>query len=210
MKLFSMINRLFIPLFLLLALVFLNGCTTVLVSPSDEKLVTDTEAFYKKAAGMIEDGRSVSPLKDDDRANIANLTDHKGHFTKFESKYNELIIDTEALILRAMASDGKIDSTGHALQSKISEMIENAIPSKCQELSVGFSKTSLTAKNYVDLKCIVLKWKGQHSDMKLTKNTQILKKANWEGRKLTVFNAVLAIQKAEGFKQQKTKLEGIE
>ena len=188
-------------------LAFLSGCTTVLVSPYDEKLVTDTEAFYKKAAEMIEKGRSVSPLTDAERKKIRNPSAHEGYYTKFEGKYNDLIIDTEALILRAMASDNKISATGQALQSKISEIIENTIPSKCSELSAEFSSTSLTAKNYVDLKCIVLKWKEQHADDKLTDNTKILKKANWEGRKLIVFNAVLAIQKAEGFKKQVKKLE---
>ena len=53
----------------------------------------------------------------------------------------------------------------------------------------------------------MLNWKEQHSDIQLTRNTQILKKANWEGRKLIVFNAILAIQKAEGFKKQETKLQ---
>jgi hypothetical protein len=189
--------------------IFVSGCTTVLVSPYDEKLVTDTETFYKKAAEMIELGRDVSPLKDEDRGKIVNTSSHNGHFSKFESKYNGLIIDTEALILRAMASDNKIGSTGQALQSKINDLIEASLPSKCQDLSAEFSKTSLTAKNYVDLKCIVLNWKNQHSDTKITQDTKILKKSNWEGRKLVIFNAVLAIQKAEGFKRQETKLEEI-
>ena len=207
MKQISTINKSFSALLLLIFLSILSGCTTVLVSPYDEKLVTDTEAFYKKAAGVIEEGRAASPLKDSDRSAIANPSTHYGHFTKFESKYNALITDAEALILRAMASDNKVGSTGQALQSKVSELIENSIASKCEELSAEFSNTSLTAKNYVDLKCIVLKWKEQHASEELTRNTQILKKANWEGRKLLAFNAVLAIQKAEGFKIQETKLE---
>ncbi|TLF45106.1 hypothetical protein FEI13_18390 [Halomonas urmiana] len=185
----------------------LSGCTTVLVSPYDEKLVTDTEEFYKKAAEIIEEGRSASPLKDSDRAAIDDPSMHSGHFTQFESDYNSLIIDAEAMMLRAMASDNKINSTGQTLQSRISEVVENISPSNCQELSAEFENTSLTAKNYVDLKCIVLKWKEQHSDMELTGDTQILKKANWEGRKLLVFNAVLAIQEAEGFKKRETNLE---
>lgn len=201
------INKSFSVLLLLVSISISSGCTTVLVSPYDEKLVTDTEAFYKRAAGIIEEGRAASPLKDSDRDAIINPSTHDAHFTKFESKYNALITDTEALILRAMASDNKIGSTGQALQAKVSELIENSIASKCQELSAEFSNTSLTAKNYVDLKCIVLGWKEQHTDQRLTRNTNILKKANWEGRKLLVFNAVLAIQKAEGFKKQETKLE---
>lgn len=186
---------------------FLSGCSTVLVAPYDEKLVEDTESFYKKAANIVEEGRAVSPLIDADRAAINNPSTHGGNYSKFESKYNSLIIDAEALMLRAMASDNKIGSTGKALESKVSELIDNAASSKCQELSSSFTNTSLTAKNYVDLKCIVLNWKEQHSDIQLTRNTQILKKANWEGRKLIVFNAILAIQKAEGFKKQETKLQ---
>lgn len=207
MKVTLTINKSFFIISILIFFSILSGCTTVLVSPYDEKLVTDTEAFYKKAAGIIEEGRAASPLKDSDRNAIVKPSTHNGHFTKFEGKYNTLITDTEALLLRAMASDNKIGSKGQALQAKVSELIENSVASKCQELSAEFSNTSLTAMNYVDLKCIVLKWKEQHSDNKLTRNTQILKKANWEGRKLLVFNAVLAIQKAEGFKKQETKLE---
>lgn len=185
-------------LLLLLGVVFLtSGCTTTLVSPYDEKLVTDTEAFYKKAAILIEKGRSVSPLKDDDRKNIQNPTEHQGHASKFEGDYNSLIIDTETLILRAMASDKKIDSMGQKLQAKISNLIETEIPSNCQQLAAEFAQASLTAQNYVDLKCIILKWKQRHSDMSFTKNTKILKKANWESRKRTVFNA--AINRAIGW-----------
>lgn len=194
-------------LIVLAVIQILSGCTTVLVSPYDEKLVTDTEAFYKKAAGMIEEGRSGSPLTDSERSAVVNPATHKGHFSKFESKYNSLIIDAEALMLRAIASDSKISAEGRMLQSKISGWIEGTLPSECQELSAEFANTSLTAKNYVDLKCIVLQWKSQHSDPLLTRNTLILKKANWEARKLLIFNSVLAIQKAEGFKKQETKLE---
>jgi hypothetical protein len=192
---------LFITLVMLLA-----GCTTVLVSPYDEKLVTDTEAFYKKAAEMIEWGRDKSPRTDAERSDIVNPSAHSSHYSKFESKYNSLIIDSEALILRAMASDSKIGAAGQGLQAKMNALIEASLPSNCQELAADFSQTSLTARNYVDLKCIILKWKQQHADAELTRNTQILKRANWEGRKLMIFNAVLAIQKAEGFKQQTATL----
>ena len=207
MKLELIMKKSFLPLFLLIPIALLYGCTTVLVSPYDEKLVTDTEAFYILAAETIEQGRAVSPKTDEERAAIADPETHDGHFSKFEGKYNDLIIATEALILRAMASDSKISKEGQKIQEKLSKMIEENISSECQALSAEFSQTSLTAKNYVDLKCIVLKWKEQHADMGLTKDTQILKKANWEGRKIIVFNAVLAIQKAEGFKQQEIKLE---
>ena len=190
--------------------VFISGCTTILVSPYDEKLVSDTEAFYKKAAEVIEEGRIASPLNDQERENIENPSMHGGHFSQFEGKYNSLIIDAEALILRSMASDNKIDSAGQDLQAEISELINTTIPSNCKELSNQFANASLTTKNYVDLKCIILEWKDQHADMQLTDNTKILKKANWEGRKMLVFNVVLAIQKTEGFKRQETEFEEAE
>lgn len=190
--------------------IFLSGCTTVLVSPYDEKLVSDTEAFYKKAAEVIEEGRMESPVNDQERENIENPSMHGGHFSQFERKYNSLITDAEALLLRSIASDNKIGSDGQELQAEISELINTTIPSNCKELSIQFAEASLTTKNYVDLKCIILEWKNQHTDMNLTNNTRILKKANWEGRKTLVFNVVLNIQKAEGFKRQKTELEEAE
>lgn len=198
-----------IPIITLL-FVLLSGCTTVLVSPYDEKLVSDTEAFYKKAAELIEEGRMESPLNDQERENIENPSMHGGHFSQFESKYNSLIIDAEALILRSMASDNKIDSASQKLQAEISELINTTIPSNCEKLSIQFAEASLTTKNYVDLKCILLEWKNQHTDLVLTRNTKILKKSNWEGRKMLVFKVVLEIQKTEGFKRQETELEEAE
>lgn len=183
------------------ALLFLGGCSPALVTPYDEKLLTSTEEFYKKAAEIIEEGRAASPKFDEDRQKIAEPEKHDAHFTKFESKYNQLVIDSEVLILRAMASSDEIDLAGQKLQSKLNELIETTIPSKCEELKNAFGETSLTATNYIDLKCIIMKWKEQHSDPELTQGKLILKKANWEGRKQTIFNAILAIQKAEGFKK---------
>lgn len=185
------------------SLVILAGCSTTLVSPYDEKLVTNTEAFYKKAAGIIEEGRAVSPKTDDARKQIVNPEKHEGHYSKFEGKYNQLIIDSEALILRAMVNSDEIDHVGQKLQAKLSDLIETSIPSKCKDIKDEFGKTSLTASNYIDLKCIITKWKEEHSDQAFTQNTQILKKANWEGRKQIIFNAVLAIQNAETFKKPK-------
>lgn len=181
--------------------IFIAGCSVTLVAPYDETLVASSEEFYKNAARIIEEGRAASPKTDDARAKITEPNKHSAHYSKFESKYNQLVIDAEALILRAMASSDKIDLAGQELQSKLNELIETPLPSKCQELKYIFGKTSLTAANYIDLKCILTNWKKQHSDPKLTQNTLILKKANWEGRKQVIFNAILAIQKAERFKK---------
>ena len=181
---------------------FTSGCSVKLVQPYDEKLVTDTEAFYKKAARIIEHGRAVSPKTNEERKAISEPSKHPGNFSQFEPKYNDLLIDTEALIMRAMAGSNEIDRTGQKLQAKLEDLIETNIPSVCEGLAEEFGKTSLTVKNYIDLKCIVSKWKVQHADPRLTRNTMILKKANWEGRKKSIFDAVLAIQKAEAFKRK--------
>ena len=52
------------------ALLVSTGCSTTLVQPYDEKLLTDTEAIFKKASAMIDDGTAKSPKTDDARAAI--------------------------------------------------------------------------------------------------------------------------------------------
>ena len=99
-----------------------------------------------------------------------------------------------------MASSDQIDIVGQKLQQKLDDLIETSIPSVCDGLSDAFGQTSLTARNYIDLKCIITRWKAQHADPALTRDSLILKKANWDGRKNLIFNAILAIQKAEAFK----------
>jgi hypothetical protein len=178
------------------------ACNIKLVQPFNEKLFNDTEALYKKAAEMIAEGKAVSPKTDDQRAAISVLIEHPAHISSFESKYDALIVDSEALILQAMAGSQEIDAAGQAIQGKIDELIDASLPSKCPDLQAEFAKVSLTAKNFVDLKCLILKWQAEHGDEKLTKGTSILKKANWEGRKAVLFNIILAIQKAESFKKE--------
>jgi hypothetical protein len=187
---------------LILAFVCLAGCSIALVSPHDEQLLAGTEMFYRKAAGVIERGISASPSSDTARDKILEPDKHAGHYSGFESSYKDLILDLETLLLRAIANDGKIDPAGRRLQEGINRIIETAIPSECDDASALFDGTSLTIKNFLDLKCIILKWKKQHSDPVLTRGSLILKKANWEGRKRIIFNAVLAIERAEGFKKE--------
>lgn len=177
----------------------LSACSVKLVQPFDEKLINDTEAFYKKGAEMIIEGQAASPKTDKDRDSITDPDQNPAHFSKFESKYDALITDSEVLILRAMSSSQEIDSAGQAIQEKIEELIKAAVPTNCPDLQSEFGKLSLTAQNFVDLKCLILRWKEQHREK------GILKKANWEGRKLTLFNIVFAIQKAESFKKEKKK-----
>lgn len=182
-------------------ILFLYGCIGTFVAPYDENLFKDTEAFYKKAAMIIEDGRLASPRTDAGRQSITDIKNHEGHYSKFEAKYNQLIIDSEALILRALSNSDEIDIAGQEIQAKLNEVIETNNPSECESIKTEFGQVSLTASNYIDLKCIVTGWKARHSDQELTKGKAILKKANWEGRKLIIFNAILAIQKAEAFKK---------
>lgn len=182
--------------FLLLSL---SACSIKLVQPFDEKLLNDTDAFYKKGAVMIIEGQNFSPKTDQDRQSIADAVfqQNLAHFSKFESKYDGLIVDSESLILRAMSRSQEIGTAGQSIQKKIEELIGASVPTNCPDLQSEFGKVSLTAQNYVDLKCLILNWKEQH------RKSGILKKANWEGRKLTLFNIVFAIEKAESFKKEK-------
>jgi hypothetical protein len=180
----------------------ITGCTTRLVEPYNEKLLNDTEAFYKKAATMIEEGRTASPGTDEQRDAISSPARHPANVSAFESKYSALVVDSETLILGAMAGDKEISSAGTVIQGKINELIEETLPTRCPELRNELGKAGLTAANLVDLKCLILTWRGEHGDKTLTRGTGILKKANWEGRKLVLFNTILAIQKAESFKKE--------
>ena len=181
----------------------LTGCTVTLVQPYDEKLFNDTEELYKKAAAMIGEGESTSPVTDDQRRAIADPAKHPAHFSKFAPKYDALLIDADALLMRSMAGSSKLDATGIRINTKIEKLISEGLPSYCAELEQEFAAaTSLTVKNYVDVKCLLVRWRAQHADPELTQDKLILKRANWEGRRLLFFNAVLSIQKAEGFKKQ--------
>ena len=123
------------------------------------------------------------------------------NISAFDSKYAALVVDSEALMLQAMAVNKEIDITEKSIHAFIENFIEASLPSVCPELQAEFGKASLTAKNFVDLKCIILNWRKQHGDEKLTRGTKILKKSNWEGRKFVLFETILAIQKSEGFKK---------
>ena len=195
-------------------LIFLSACTVTLVQPYDEKLLTDTESLFKKASAMVDDGQLVSPRTDDDRRKVkaaailpkdpTPLVAHPAHASQFAKRYNELQTDADALILRALSKNQGTSPIGERLQLKIEKLIEESIPSNCPETDSEFSNltASLTVKNYVDLKCILVNWKHQHSDPKLTEDTEILKKSNWELRRSTLFASVLAIQSAETAKKK--------
>ncbi|MEW8015297.1 MAG: hypothetical protein AB2807_11105 [Candidatus Sedimenticola endophacoides] len=169
----------------------IGGCAMQLVQPYDAKLVSGAEAFYKKAATMVQEGRAASPGSDPSA--------HPAHFSRFESRYDKLVIESEALILRAAAAE--LGERGADLHERIEQAIEGLLPGPCQALAAELGPGSLTVKNFVDLKCLVLEWRRQHADPTLTRASGILKQANWEARKRVLFQAVLSIQQAEGFKK---------
>ena len=190
--------------FAVLLAVCLSGCIPRLVQPYDEALVTGTEALYAEAAAMIDDGIVASPLTDAERDAIRPPLKSDAHFSHFAPRYDKLIRASDLMILRAMAGSDGIDKLGQKLQGKIEEAIENAVPSVCAELTESFNElgaTSLTVRNQVDLKCLLTRWKEQHADPALTRNTLILKRANWETRRASLFRIVLAIQRAQLSKQ---------
>ncbi len=180
-----------------------SGCTVRLVQPYDEKLATDTEAVFKKASTLIDTGISKSPLRDEERMTLKPSENSEAHYSKFEAAYNSLNTDADALILRALAKSQDLSPIGDKLQKEIAALIDESVPSSCTELEaeLGAATSSLTVKNYVDLKCLFVRWKDQHADKQFTQDSQILKRSNWEGRKNILFNAILAILKAEAVKQ---------
>jgi hypothetical protein len=181
----------------LVLLLFLAGCGAVIVQPYDAGLVDKTEAIYRKGAEMIMQGWAVSPKTDSQRAAMEASGDSPATFSHFEAQYDGLILDTEILILRAMSGSMDIGAAGEKIQNRVEELIQADVPSVCPDLQEQFISISLTARNYVDLKCLFLRWKEQHRER------GILKKANWEGRKIALFDIIYAIDRAESFKKEK-------
>ncbi len=182
-----------------LILFLLSGCGAVMVQSYDSGLVDRTEAIYRKGAEMILQGWAVSPRTDAQRAAMMQAADSPASFSKFQPLYDELILDSEILILRAMSGSMDIGAAGEKIQARVEELIEADVPSICPDLQAQFSDISLTARNFVDLKCLFLRWKEQHRER------GILKKANWEGRKIALFDIIYAIDRAESFKKDKKK-----
>ncbi|EPU3919142.1 hypothetical protein [Aeromonas hydrophila] len=200
---FRLAHLLFATVYIVAAL-FVGGCAVTFVQPYDEKLLTDTEAIFKKASSMIDEGIANSPKTDNQRGAIKKPESHSAHVSKFEGRYAALSTDADALILRALSKAEEVDRIGQKLQGHINDLVENSLPSQCDDIEkeLGLNTTSLTVKNYIDLKCLIVRWKAQHSDPTLTKGTGILKRTNWELRKSAIFSATLAIQKAETSKKK--------
>jgi hypothetical protein len=185
-----------------ISLCLMSGCTTTLVQPYDDKLFDDTEAVYRKISAVVLEGLLVSPLRDDERQRIASPEKHPGHYLKFEDKYEDLIIETDLLIIRAAANYQAVDAAGVAAQERLGGLIEEKIKTQCPEMQDKFKSVGLTAGNYLDLQCVILSWRTQHRNPEVTQGTGILKRANWEARSNGVFDIVLAIQKSESFKKK--------
>ena len=189
-----------------LVTIFLSGCITVnLVQPYDSDLYSNTESFYKKASALIADGVSVSPVSNKERDLISSQEKekHPGHYKQFKVKYDSLLIDANALILRALASSGRIDLKAQQIHTKIENAITKSSPGNCDDLQKQYSNVSLTVRNFLDLKCMIGNWEKQHNSTKFTGGKLILKKANWEARSKTLFDGIIAIQKAEASKKDK-------
>lgn len=191
---------------LLLSVFFvaLSGCSLVtLVQPYDADLYSNTESFYKKSSEVIAKGISVSPKTNGERDGIthSDIEKHPGHYNQFKSDYSSLLIDVNSLILRALANSGDIASKAQEVHTKIENAITKSIPDKCDDLQNEFSEVSLTTRNYIDLKCLIGKWESQHNSKDTSGQKLILKKANWEARSKSLFQGILAIQKAEASKK---------
>lgn len=191
-------------LMLLVIAALLSACAPVrLVEPYDEVLVSRTEALYAEASEMIDDGINLSPLNSAERAAIRPSARSPAHYSVFAPRYDRLIRASDALILRSMANSDALDPFGRKVQDGVRKLIDNAAPSTCDELKAEFANAgSLTVDNYVDLKCLLIRWKAQHGDRRGTDNTLILKRANWEGRRRTLFDYVLEVQRAERAKRR--------
>lgn len=193
----------------LLFFISIVGCTVNLVQPYDADLYANTEAFYKKASAMIAKGMNVSPKMPADIRAIPEGSEeqHPGHYKQFKDDYSALLVDSNSLILRSLSNSGQIDAFGRDIQAKIEEAITSNFATSCDSLQEKFSRVSLTTRNYIDLKCLIGRWiiehegKGEGDD--ITYGKQVLKKSNWEGRAKTLFEGILAIQKAEASKKEK-------
>lgn len=185
-------------------LLSLSACKNLtLVQPYDERLVDGTEAFYKVAAAFVENARAASP---EQRPATASQGD-SGHLSEFESGYANLLVEANALLLRAMVNSSQVDKLGQTAQSKISEFISEQVPTNCQGSSamLGEEFVSLTVQNFLDLKCLVSHWRVQHEQAPCKGSAQpaicqVLTNGAWQRRQMALTAMVFAIQQAESAK----------
>lgn len=180
----------------ILLIVIISGCTTVkFVQPYDDSLITGIQEFYKSTAKFVENGKQVSPPTRPDSEDLSN----KGHLSHYQDGYSNLVIEVNNLIIRSMVNSVKVDELGKSMQDKVEQLIDESIPSVCAgtQARLGKEFTSLTVKNFADLKCLVSRWKVQHENAP----SKTLTSGDWQRRHTTLMNVVIEIQRAESFKQ---------
>ncbi|MQG95035.1 hypothetical protein [Pseudomonas sp. MN1F] len=180
----------------------LAGCTLKLVQPHDAQLYTNTEQFYKSAASLLSKGEQSSPANLQQLAALSaqHVNPHPGHYSQFQAAYEQLVIESNALILRSLANTGTLSTPGKQLQAGVERLLQQGLSTQCDALQRDFPDADLTTRNYIDLKCLVVKWQGEHRQA----SQQILYKATWQARNNTLFDGILAIQSAETSKHRAT------
>jgi hypothetical protein len=181
-----------------LSVLLLTSCETVtFVQPYDEKLISGTEEIYKKAGKIIEAAKLVSPTE---RPREAVPPNTPGHYDQFKSKYSDLVVDANSLVLRSVVNSSQISALGITLQSKIEIFVSETIPSLCSgsAANFGIDNPSLTVQNMLDLKCLISNWDKQHQDPRTFK---VLTSSDWSNRHVSLMRMIVEIQKAETFKK---------
>lgn len=184
-----------IPAFLYI-LLFVAGCSTVkFVQPYDDALVVGVQGFYKSTATFLEEGKQKSPATRPDTEDPQN----SGHVSQYTDGYSRLIIDANSLIIRAMVNSVRIDELGQTMQDKVTSFIDEEMPSLCMgdDAVFGGDFASLTVKNFSDLKCLITNWRVQHENAP----GKTLTSFDWARRHRALLRIVVAIQRAETFKQ---------
>jgi hypothetical protein len=159
-------------------------------SSFDQALFNQTEKFYQDASVLISKAKSASPKLRESIKSYDKINEHPAHVSQLERTYESLIIGSDVLLLRAISNGVVIDDW--AKITKVNELIDVSLPSMCKS-TLESHKLSLSAKNYIDLKCLILNWREQHKNAP----DSILKKVNWESRQAILFQMLIIIQKYE-------------
>ncbi|QHG64931.2 hypothetical protein [Pseudomonas putida] len=178
----------------LLSTAVLSGCTVTLAQPYDAELYKNTEDFYKNAATLLLKGERASPVSKQQLSTLRakDARQHPGHFSRFQAEYDELLVESNTLILRALTNAGALSEPGKQLHARVEQSLEEQLGNQCDVLQRDFPDADLTTRNYVDLKCLVSRWQHEHQQA----SYQVLNKAIWQNRKNTLFDSILAIQAA--------------
>ncbi|MFZ5935916.1 MULTISPECIES: hypothetical protein [Pseudomonas] len=178
----------------LLSNIALSGCTVTLAQPDDAELYKTTEAFYKNAATLLFKGERASPVSKQQLSTLRakEARQHPGHFNRYQAEYDELLVESNTLILRALANSAALSEPGKQVHVRVERSLEEQLGNECDSLQRDFPDADLTTRNYVDLKCLVNRWQREHQQA----SYQVLNKAIWQNRNNTLFDSILAIQAA--------------